>query len=307
MNRYLAVPRRVFAVVVALTAFVAVGVFAVGATPQLSVWGSGTVTEAELHGLVSQMTLDEEIGMVHGSSDTTCAATLPLGCVGQAGWIPGVARLGIPPLRMTDGPAGVRLGHVETAMPAPVGLAATFDRAAAELYGSTVGDAGRATDQDVWLAPMINQVNYSPAGRNFETLGEDPYLAGELVAPEVQGVQGEGMIAELKHYIENDFENGRNSTSVKIGEQTLHETELQAFEAGHRCGRGLGDVLVQPRSTTSTAAATRDTLQNMLQGELGFTGFVTSDWGAAHRTTDLIHGNDIEQPGSAPATSRRRR
>src|SRR5690242_842057 len=133
-------------------------------------WGSGTLTDAELHSLVAQMTLPEEVGMVHGegdppnspAADASCAAAA-VGCVGEAGWIPGVARLGIPPLRMTDGPAGIRLRHVETAMPAPVGLAATFDTAAARQYGATVGRAGRATNQDVWLGPMINQVNYPTA------------------------------------------------------------------------------------------------------------------------------------------------
>ena len=91
-------------------------------------WDTGTLTDADLHALVSQMTLSEEVGMVHGEGDppssaaanASCAASA-VGCVGEAGWIPGVARLGIPPLRMTDGPAGIRLRHVETAMPAPPG------------------------------------------------------------------------------------------------------------------------------------------------------------------------------------------
>ena len=93
---------------------------------------------------------------------------------------------------------------------------------------------------------MVNEVNYPTAGRNFETLGEDPYLAGQLAAGEVTGVQAEGLIAELKHYIENDFENGRTSTSVEIDDQTLHETELQAFETGINAGAGVGHVLLQP-------------------------------------------------------------
>lgn len=210
---------------------------AVSASPQFA-WGHGTLNDAELLALVAQMTLPEESGMVHGSSDTTCATTLPEGCVGQAGWIPGVARLGVPPLRMTDGPAGVRLRHVETALPAPVGLAAGFDTGDAREYGATVGAAGRATGQDVWLGPMINEVNYPTGGRNFETLGEDPYLAGQLAAQEVAGVQSQGLVAELKHYIENDFENGRNATSVTIDDQTLHETELLAFQAGIEAGAG---------------------------------------------------------------------
>jgi len=152
-------------------------------------WGTGTLTDADLRALVSQMTLGEEVGMVHGEGDppnSTAAnadcATAAVGCVGEAGWIPGVARLGIPPLRMTDGPAGIRLRHVETAMPAPVGLAATFDPGTAYSYGRAVGLAGRATNQDVWLGPMINEVNYPTGGRNFETLGEDPFLASQTSA-----------------------------------------------------------------------------------------------------------------------------
>src|SRR5690349_1639536 len=272
-------------------------------------WGSGSLTDAEMHSLVGQMTLAEEGGMVHGEGDppnspgatASCSASA-VGCVGEAGWIPGVARLGIPPLRMTDGPAGVRLRHVETALPAPVGLAATFDTAAARQYGATVGRAGRATNQDVWLGPMINQVNYPTAGRNFETLGEDPYLAGQLAAQEVTGVQSEGMIAELKHYIENDFENGRTSTSVTIDDQTLHETELQAFEAGIKAG--AGSVMCSYNRINNIYGCGNDTLlQTVLRQQLAFTGFVQSDWGAIHKPTDLYSGTDIEQPANAAGTS----
>jgi beta-glucosidase len=231
--------------------------------PAPPAYGSGTLTTQDILDLIAQMTVPEEVAMVHGEGDPPpgdnarngCDPNTQINCVGEAGWIQGVARLGIPPLRLTDGPAGIRLAHVETAMPAPVGLAASFDRDAARLYGKTVGDAGRATDQDVWLAPMINQVNDITGGRNFETLGEDPFLEGQLVAPEVQGVQGEGMIAMIKHYIENDFENNRTSTSVTIDEQTLQETELQAFEAGIDAARAPS-CAPTTASTTSTAART---------------------------------------------------
>jgi beta-glucosidase len=272
-------------------------------------WDTGTLTAADLRALTSQMTLSEEVGMVHGEGDppnsaaanASCAASA-VGCVGEAGWIPGVARLGIPPLRMTDGPAGIRLRHVETAMPAPVGLAATFDTGTAYSYGRTVGLAGRATNQDVWLGPMINEVNYPTAGRNFETLGEDPYLASQLVAREVRGVQGTGMVAELKHFIENDFENGRTSTSVTIDDQTLQETELQAFAAGIQAG--AGSVMCSYNRVNNIYGCGNETLlQNILRQQLAFTGFVQSDWGAIHKTTDLFYGTDIEQPGNAAGTS----
>jgi beta-glucosidase len=274
-----------------------------------SQWGTGTLTAADLHALVSQMSLSEEVAMVHGEGDppnsaaaNASCATSAVGCVGEAGWIPGVARLGIPPLRMTDGPAGIRLRHVETAMPAPVGLAATFDPTAADSYGRAVGLAGRATNQDVWLGPMINEVNYPTAGRNFETLGEDPYLASQLVAEEVKGVQSTGMVAELKHFVENDFENGRTSTSVTIDDQTLHETELQAFAAGIEAGAG-SVMCSYNRVNNIYGCGNPTTLQTVLRQQLAFNGFVQSDWGAIHQTTDLYYGTDIEQPGNAAGTS----
>ena len=199
------------------------------------------------------MTVDEKDTFIHGSNttQTPCATEYVSpwvqGCQGEAGRIPGVPTLGIPPLRLADGPAGVRLGHVETAMPAPVGLTATFDRSLANLFGATVGRGQRATNQDVWLAPMMNMVNIPTGGRNFETLGEDPYLSGEMGVQLTLGSQSEGIIATLKHYVDNDFENGRNSTTVMIDERTQHEIELAALREVHQARRrGRGDVLVQP-------------------------------------------------------------
>ena len=212
----------------------------------------GTLTEANLHSLVSDLTLAQKVGLVHGQAETTdpqfgCgntglrtrsrlsipvrpAAARVAGCVGQAGVNNGVKSLGIPPLRQTDGPAGVRLSHQETGLPAPVGLTATFDRSAATDYGVVIGAEGRATNQDVLYAPMVNQVAFPTAGRNFETLGEDPFLAGELVAHETRGVQDQGLIVTIKHLAQNDFENSRTNTAIKLDERTLHEIELQAFE-----------------------------------------------------------------------------
>jgi beta-glucosidase len=266
---------------------------------QSNAWGTGTLTDAEIHDLISQMTLAEETSFVHGATDDTCSnanvSNWVKGCVGQAGYIPGVARLGIPPMRFTDGPAGVRLNHQETAMPAPVGLAATFDRNAAKQFGTVVGREGRATNQDILLAPMINQVVIPTAGRNFETLGEDPYLEGQMVAPEVKGVQSQGLIATLKHYAMNDFENGRGSTSVDINEQPLHEMELQAFHSGVNAGAGA--VMCSYNRINDVYGCGNDILLNqILKGLFNFGGWVMSDWGATHRISDLMHGLDDEMP-----------
>jgi beta-glucosidase len=189
-------PALVLLAALAVCALLATTAVAASAAGRHSGWDVGTLSAAELRALVAQMTLAEEVSMIHGGSEAGfCSSTPPVfpvispsvqGCVGQAGFNKGVARLGIPPLRQTDGPAGVRLGHQETALPAPVGLTATFDRDAAGDYGAVIGREGRATNQDVLYAPMINQVSGPTAGRNFETLGEDPFLAGELVADEVR-------------------------------------------------------------------------------------------------------------------------
>ena len=220
--------RRILLLAALALSLIAVIVIAPTPTPaaaSTSSWGSGTLTDAELSNLIGQMTLAEKTLMLHGSSDTTCATAnispSVQGCQGQAGTVAGVARLGIPPLRLVDGPAGVRLSNYETALPAPVGLAASFSRENAYAFGAVMGKEGRATNQDVLLAPMMNQVSVPNAGRNFETLGEDPFLLAELVAPQVLGVQDQGLIATLKHFTMNDFENGRNSTSVTDDEPTL--------------------------------------------------------------------------------------
>ncbi len=267
---------------------------------------TGTLADNELHDLVNQMTLAEKVGMVNGTNDpagVTCGPGATLDrptsatCYGQVWNSPGVRRLGIPRLRITDGPAGIRLSFFETAMPAPVGLAATFDRDAATLFGSTVGKDGRASNQDVWLAPMINQVVIPTGGRNFETLGEDPFLMAQLTAAMTEAVQNEGLITTLKHYAENDFENGRNSTSVQVDERTLMEGELQAFQAG--ADAGAGAVMCSFNRINDVFGCSNDLLLNqLLRGEFGFPGFVMTDFGASHATTDLIHGLDMDQPGN---------
>jgi len=277
-------------------------------------WGVGTLTENELQALVGQMTLAEEVSMIHGApegancnSNPAAGPIFPVvspsfaGCAGQAGYNNGVPRLGIPPLRQTDGPAGIRLAHQETALPAPVGLTASFDRKAAEDFGTVMGKEGRATNQDVLYAPMINQVAYPTGGRNFETLGEDPFLAGELVTPETRGVQSQGLIVTLKHFAQNDFENARMQTAVAIDEQTLHELELQAFEKAIH-GADPGAVMCAYSRVNDVYSCSNDLLLNqILKGDFGFQGWVLSDFGATHRLSDLINGLDSAMPNGNAA------
>ena len=272
-------------------------------TPQTptSGWGVGTLTDQNLWDLIAQMTVAEEDTFIHGSSDNTCSTAdispWVQGCMGQAGWIPGIPTLGIPPLRLDDGPAGSRLGHVATAMPAPIGLTASFDRAMAFLFGEKVGTEQRALNQDVWLAPMMNTVNVPTAGRNFETTGEDPYLSGEMATQIMTGSQSVGFMATVKHYVDNDFENGRSSTTVMIDERTQHEVELQPFEKALKAGAAA--IMCSYNRVDDVYACGNDQLLNQIaRGLFGFKGFVMSDWGATHTPQDLIHGLDMEQSGS---------
>jgi beta-glucosidase len=272
----------------------------------------GTLSDDGIRGLMSLLSVSEEDTLAHlGGANVN----------GNAGSVAPVTRLGIPTWHWTDGPAGVRLGAQETAMPAGVGLTATWSPDLANLFGQTVGLDARATGQDGWYAPMINQVTVPTAGRNFETLGEDPYLMSQMVVPEVQGAQGVGFVTEVKHYVDNDFENGRTSTSVYVDERTLHEGEMQAFEAavhaGARavmCSYNRLNIFVTPPTLGQgdVYACSNDyTLNQVLKGRepfdytqlpvppaFGFAGDVGSDYGAIHRSSDLINGLDTEQPGS---------
>ena len=239
--------------------------------------------------LLSQMTLPEKIALLHGDRDPES--------LGQAGYLPGVPRLGIPPLRLSDGPAGVRTGRPATALPAPVALAATFSTDLALRYGQTIGQDGRAFRQDVMLAPMVNIVRVPQGGRNFETLGEDPLLTSRMVTAEIGGIQSEGLMATVKHFAENNQENARQSVSADVDERTMHEIELQGFEAAVKAN--VASVMASYNRINGTYASENAVLETgVLRKEWDFTGFVMSDWGATHSAGPaLTAGLDLEMPG----------
>ncbi|MER7506403.1 glycoside hydrolase family 3 C-terminal domain-containing protein [Nonomuraea pusilla] len=238
--------------------------------------------------LLRRLTLAEKVSLLYGADDPAPK--------GQAGYLPGVPRLGVPELRLADGPAGVRLAAPSTALPAPVALAAAFDPGLARRFGAALGREGRALGMDVLLAPMANIVRVPQAGRNFETLGEDPLLAAELVAAEVRGIQGEGLIATVKHYAANEFEAGRRTVDVRVDERTLREIHLPAFEAAVRAGVGAV-MAAYPRVNGVHAAEHRTLLTAILRGEWGFEGWVMSDWHATHSAAAaLAAGLDMEMP-----------
>ncbi|MGH1555857.1 glycoside hydrolase family 3 N-terminal domain-containing protein [Streptomyces sp. L7] len=167
----------------------------------------------------------------------------------------GCSCLGIPELRLTDGPAGVRVNEHASAMPAPVALASSFDDGLAREFGRAVGRDGRALGQDVLLAPMTNTIRVPYAGRNFETFSEDPLLNSRMVAGEVEGVQSQGLIATVKHYAENNQEDNRMGVNVNVDEQTLRQIELPAFEAAVTAGAGAVMCSYNSVNAAATAAA----------------------------------------------------
>jgi beta-glucosidase len=242
---------------------------------------------SKVDGLVAAMTLEEKLSFLSGATD-------PAG-YGQAGYIPGVPRLNVPPLRLTDGPAGVRTNQPATALPAPVGMASTFSPDLAKQYGQILGRDARARHQNVLLAPMVNIVRVPQAGRNFETLGEDPLLASRLVVAEIQGIQGEGTIATVKHYAFNNQENQRTTVSADVDERTGREIYLPAFEAAVKAG-SLSVMSSYNKVNGTYASENPDILTNVLRKDFGFKGFVMSDWGGVHSAAALKAGNEMEMP-----------
>lgn len=250
--------------------------------------GSGARTR-RVESLLARLTLDEKLTFLSGTTDPRN--------LGQAGYIPGIPRLAIPPLRLTDGPAGVRVTAHATALPAPVLLASAFDPELARRYGKVIGHEGRALEQDVLLSPMVNLIRTPYAGRNFETFSEDPLLASDLVAAEITGIQGEGLIATVKHFALNNQEKDRDSVDVRADEQTMHELELRGFESA--VAAGAGAVMGSYNRVNGTfACENKDLLTGILRDQWGFDGWVMTDWFAAHSTVaSIAAGLDMEMPG----------
>ena len=225
--------------------------------------------------LLAEMTLEEKVAMLHG----VCRFEIP-GCGFTIGKIPANERLGIPALHMTDGPAGVRNGQPATSFPAPVAIAASWSTELAREVGAAIGAETLARGQDMLLSPMINVVRVPLAGRNFETFGEDPYLLSRMAVAHIRGVQSQGVMANAKHYILNNQEWDRRRVTVDVGERALREIYLPAFEAAVR-EAGVASVMCSYNRAGGTHVCHhRRLLNELLRGELGFDGFVVTDWNA---------------------------
>jgi beta-glucosidase len=233
------------------------------------------------------MTLDEKLEQLHG-----------VGSQEHFRLVPGIPRLGVPPLVITNGPAGVGPGDqgspLATALPAPISLAASFDRHTARTYGEVVGNEVRRTGSNFLEAPETNLSRIPTHGREFEGYGEDPHLVATISDAFIAGVQRPGVIAESKAFAENNQEVNRSVADAHVDERVLRELELRAFESNVR--HGVGAVMCAYNAINGVfSCENAHLLGDILRGEWGFDGFLTSDFGAVHSTVPSMHaGLDVE-------------
>jgi beta-glucosidase len=247
--------------------------------------------DARVDRLLQQMTLDEKLAMIHGAGED--AATNQ----GQAGYLPGVPRLGIPPMRFADGPPGVLTRVPSIALTSTMGVAATFSRDDARANGVVIGRESRSHGISVALQPFINIDRDYEFSRGYNTFGEDPFLTGEIGAAEIEGIQGQGVMAQAKHFIGYDT----NAPNVFIDDQTLHEVYLAPFAAA--IGAGVSSIMCSyNRINGSYACGNSSNLKTLLRKENHFQGFITSDWGATHATDFINAGLDMEMSGPLPVS-----
>ncbi|GAA1900582.1 beta-glucosidase family protein [Actinomadura bangladeshensis] len=208
----------------------------------------------------------------------------------------GIDRLGIPPVYMTDGPAGVRQGKA-TALPAPIALAAGFDRGTARLYGGTVAWEARHRGNDLVFGPTVDVLRTPRNGRTFEGFGEDPYLSATLGVPWIKGAQAQGVMTSVKHMAVYTQEQDRLSLAMEVDPRTLREIYLPPFEAAVKEG-GAATVMCGFGKLNGRWACQDDgVLNGILRSEWGFKGFVPSDHTAAQDTAGAANGGlDMELP-----------
>ncbi|OEV32188.1 hypothetical protein AN219_00445 [Streptomyces nanshensis] len=237
--------------------------------------------------LLKAMTLDEKVRMLHGALGSPVPTT---------GYIAPIRRLGVPGVTMTDGPAGVRNGQKATELPAPIAQSASFDTEVARQYGRTLGREARARGQMQLFGPGTNIQRVPVNGRNFEYYSEDPYLSGTIAGAGTTGIQSQGVIATVKHFMANNQETDRMTVSADIDERTLHEIYGTPFDLAIRQGRPGSVMCSYNRVNTVYACSNEHTLRTMLRSRFGFDGYVVSDYPSTHRTSDLVAGLNVELP-----------
>lgn len=249
------------------------------------------VENVDIEELLSQMTLEEKVNMIHASSSFTSG---------------GCERLGIPEMTMSDGPHGVRHEHgrdwakdegvqdSSTYLPVGTALAATWNRELGHKFGTVLGSEANYRGKDMILGPGFNIIRSPLNGRNFEYLTEDPYLNSQMVVGYIRGVQEQGVAACAKHYIANTLEYEREYVDVQMGDRALREIYLPAYEAA--VDADVLTVMAAYNKFRGTYCAhSQYLLDEVLKGEMGFKGLVVSDWNAVKNTDEaVLAGIDIE-------------
>jgi len=247
----------------------------------------------DIQSIIASMTLEEKAALCTGASPWT---TTP------------VERLGVPKMTVADGPHGVRrVADVDdwlvgtlpaTCFPTASCMASTWDVDLIHALGQALSEECIALNVDVVLGPTINMKRTPLAGRNFECYSEDPYLAGQMAASFISGVQSKGVGTSLKHFAANNQESQRMTISAEIDERSLREIYLPAFETAVNKAKPWVVMCAYNKINGTYGSENHRLLVDVLKGEWGFQGFVVSDWGAVHeRVTALKAGLDLEMPG----------
>jgi beta-glucosidase len=232
--------------------------------------------------LVKQMTLNEKISLISGAIDGFHTAP--------------IARLGIPAVRMCDGPQGVRNNTKSTLYPSGIAAAASWDRQAVNGMGQGIGMDARARGVGIMLGPGVNIYRLALNGRNFEYYGEDPFLGGETAVSYVTGMQSKGVISTIKHFALNNSEFDRHNLSSNADERTINEIYFPVFRAAVEKGH-VGAVMTSYNMLNGTHAAENPWLIKENLRKWGFDGMVMSDWGSTYSSLGCVNsGLDLEMP-----------
>ena len=254
--------------------------------------------------VVKEMTLEEKISMLHGTGMPGLGAVSPLAIHsnGGAGYVVEIPRLGIPAIQMSDAAYGVRSsgenGRYSTALPACIAGAASWDPQGGFEYGALIGRELRAQGYNMSLGGGTNLTREPRNGRTFEYMGEDPVLAGKMVASVIRGTQAERVIGDIKHYALNDQEAGRDAVDITIDKRAARESDLLAFEIGIEEGNPGAVMCSYNRVYGDYACENKYLLTDLLKKDWGYKGFVVSDWTATHSSAKAsAAGLDHEEPG----------
>jgi beta-glucosidase len=275
------------------------------APPAAGPWMNKALTPDERADLiVKAMTLDEKISLLHGNGWKEVGVPpekLPPRALGNAGFIPGIPRLGIPDLQMADATVGVThsslFGRYSTPLPSTIGEAASWDVNLAREYGDLIGRELRDQGYTMTLGGGMDLTREPRNGRNFEYRGEDPVLAGTIAGADMKALQAQHIIGDLKHYAMNDQDSGRSFVNVKVGKRAMRESDLLGFEIALKLSNS-GAVMCSYNLVNGDYACENNYLLNeVLKKDFGFQGFVVSDWSATHSTAKAANaGLDMQMP-----------